>query len=222
MTDSQFIQKELRNEIRERKNVGYSARNRICGSKSKRLATLPSDSLTPKQWKERNGQVMTYNIAEPMSWKDFSAMPQDIQKQYISKLKDKYSVSGTTLSKAFGVSYNTMMRRVQLLGMGDRFTRKIKMSKDDENKFHVFWNRTGAGSEDVQRDEPAAQPTECTVSVDESPIECPVPFHDGAMGLTESSFTFRGQFNPTQIINTLRMVIKDNVPVNIEIRCSPA
>lgn len=46
MTDSAFIQKEFRSEIRDRKSVGYSARNRICGSKSKRAAKLPSDSLT--------------------------------------------------------------------------------------------------------------------------------------------------------------------------------
>lgn len=39
--------------------------------------SLPSDTLTEKQRKEKNGQVKSYNITRPMPWYEFEKMPED-------------------------------------------------------------------------------------------------------------------------------------------------
>ena len=38
---------------------------------------LPSDNLTAKQRREKNGEVKSYNITRPMPWPEFKALPED-------------------------------------------------------------------------------------------------------------------------------------------------
>lgn len=45
----------------QKKQLAQQARHRKRGSKS-RKCSLPSDSLTKKQWKERNGKTLSINL----------------------------------------------------------------------------------------------------------------------------------------------------------------
>ena len=65
-------------DVLQKKRTASGARHIKKGSKSKKC-TLPSGFLTAKQRKELNGNVTTYNLSEPMTWKSFKAMPLDIQ-----------------------------------------------------------------------------------------------------------------------------------------------
>lgn len=38
--------------------------------------TLPSDNLTAKQRREKNGEVKSYNITRPMPWPEFKTLPE--------------------------------------------------------------------------------------------------------------------------------------------------
>lgn len=40
--------------------------------------SLPSDTLTEKQRKEKNGEVKSYNITRPMPWREFKPMPEEM------------------------------------------------------------------------------------------------------------------------------------------------
>lgn len=44
--------------------------------------SLPSDTLTEKQRKEKNGEVKSYNITRPMPWHEFKAMPEDLKCEF--------------------------------------------------------------------------------------------------------------------------------------------
>ena len=102
MTDESYV---FRQTSLERKKIANGVYSRKRGSRSKKC-TLPSDSLTAGQLKKRNGEVMQYNLNKPMSWHTFKSMPEDLQREYIVKCKEKYGARGRDLAEMFGMSKN--------------------------------------------------------------------------------------------------------------------
>lgn len=78
-------------DVRDRKRVASMAKYKKNGSKSKKCS-LPSDGMTKKQWKERCGELMSFNIKKPMSWEQFKSMSHDLQKEYVTTLTTTYKV----------------------------------------------------------------------------------------------------------------------------------
>lgn len=72
--------------------------------------TLPSDNLTAKQRREKNGEVKSYNITRPMPWPEFKAMPEDLKREFFrnmqsfggtaSWLADEMGTASATISAA--------------------------------------------------------------------------------------------------------------------------
>lgn len=48
---------------------------------------LPSDNLTAKQRREKNGEVKSYNITRPMPWPEFKALPEDLKREYFRNMQ---------------------------------------------------------------------------------------------------------------------------------------
>lgn len=57
----------------QRKRLAQQAKYRKCGSKSKKCS-MSTDHMTQKQWKERNGKVVTVNLNQPITWDEFKAL----------------------------------------------------------------------------------------------------------------------------------------------------
>lgn len=102
MTDESYV---FRQTSLERKKIANGVYSRKRGSRSKKC-TLPSDYPTAGQLKKRNGEVMQYNLNKPMSWHTFKSMPEDLQREYIVKCKEKYGARGKDLAEMFGMSKN--------------------------------------------------------------------------------------------------------------------
>jgi hypothetical protein len=49
--------------------------------------TLPSDNLTAKQRREKNGEVKSYNITRPMPWPEFKAMREDLKREFFRNMQ---------------------------------------------------------------------------------------------------------------------------------------
>ena len=115
--------KDFDYEVRQRKQLAQQARHKKNGSKSKKCS-LPSDRLTAKQWKERNGEVMTYDLSKPMGWLQFKQLPADIQHEYINKLIAEYDASQSFFAKMFGISINTFKRYMEVIGFNHVFVQR--------------------------------------------------------------------------------------------------
>lgn len=48
--------------------------------------------------------MATYNISRPMKWDEFKEMPNDLQKDYVKKLRDFYNASDAKIAEMLGVS----------------------------------------------------------------------------------------------------------------------
>lgn len=121
-------------DVLQKKRIASGARHMKRGSRSKRCS-LPSDNLTPAQLKRRNGPVSTYKLDAPMRWDDFRAMPEDLQKQYLTNLVETYNVSIFKIADMLGVNTMTITRLRESLGI----TVKAKGGTRQEN--YEKWRR---------------------------------------------------------------------------------
>ena len=77
--------------------------------------SLPSDTLTEKQRKEKNGEVKSYNITRPMPWHEFKAMPEDLKREFFRNMQ---SFGGTAkwLAEEMGASAQTIIAYTERVG----------------------------------------------------------------------------------------------------------
>lgn len=107
---------------------------KLKGSKSKKC-TLPSDYLTKKQKRELNGECKTWQMNEFYSYKEFKAMPDDIQEAYLSTLVQKYEVSLRDISEqVLGANCNTLWRYINNKNYKKLIKFPRRSSKDGHNK----------------------------------------------------------------------------------------
>lgn len=101
---------------KERKQLGQSARKRVTG-KSK-YVTMPSDNLTPKERKELNGKLSTYEMDKPHTYLELLAFPKDIRKEYLQGIMDKYHPSINDLAYSMlHCGRNTALELLKGLGV---------------------------------------------------------------------------------------------------------
>lgn len=77
---------------------------------------LPSDNLTPGQMKQLNSEVELYSLGRPMKWAQVQAMPADLRRMYLEKLRDEYKATQIMLADMLGISVSTMRRNCTKLG----------------------------------------------------------------------------------------------------------
>lgn len=77
--------------------------------------SLPSDTLTEKQRKEKNGEVKSYNITRPMPWHEFKKMPEDLKREFFRNMQ---SFGGTAkwLAEEMNACDATIRREAELVG----------------------------------------------------------------------------------------------------------
>lgn len=89
------------------------------------------------------------NLNEPMSWVSFKAMPNDLQKEYVAKLVDRFHCNMKDLGMMFGVKTPTVSSYFKLVGVDMSPFGKGKCgSKQDRAAFNE-WAFGGASVEEV-------------------------------------------------------------------------
>ena len=92
---------EFDKDIREKKQIGYSARRKVVGGG--RRVGLPSDSLTKKEREALNSEVRSWNTKRVMPWGTYKQMPGDLQKEYLTNMRG-CGATATWLAAAMGVN----------------------------------------------------------------------------------------------------------------------
>lgn len=103
-------------EVLQRKRLARQARYRVNGSKSK-YCGLPSDNLTAKQLRERNGKVMEVNTNKPIRWKEFKELPDGLKREYMTAIIERYKPTFKQIAAMLGCSYATINRLMHDIGM---------------------------------------------------------------------------------------------------------
>lgn len=147
---------------KERKITAYSARHKKNGSKSKRC-TLPSDNLTAAQKKGLSGEVTTYEMGKPHTWKELKMWPTDLRKQYFDSLITKMEPTGKDLGLMLNVVPTYVSEILKGLGIR-RNARKVQLRTDEQM---AAWQRFLNGEiEPAPIPEPEPEPTPKTATYD--------------------------------------------------------
>lgn len=192
----------------KKKSVAHSAMRRKCGSKSKKCS-LPSDHITAKQWKERCGQVMSYNIGRPLLWAEFSKLPKDLKEEYMNNLIEKYSANARTMADIFGVSVATVFRVVK----NEELNVKFLKGKHPAGEKEVALGRFMKGEEEAPCSEPVSEVSntqETNGRVEELPAQTK---------LNSFTMNFSGEINVDMIANSLRYILCNSKTARIQINC---
>ena len=129
-------------DVKEKKKLVQSARRRVCGSRSKKC-TLPSDHLTPAQWKKKNGSIVTMNLNIPLMWEEFKALPVDLQKEYIMRCIARFNCNMSSFAELFGVHFTSIKRKFINLGIDmSLFQAGKKMTKEQKTEFENWLSPT--------------------------------------------------------------------------------
>ena len=97
---------EFEYDCLQKKRIGNNAFRRVG---LRRAVTLPSDSLDPAALQLRNGPCRTYRLGRPMNLAQFEAMPEDLRRAYLRRLRQR---GGTeeTVGRMLGISPRVMQQ----------------------------------------------------------------------------------------------------------------
>lgn len=77
--------------------------------------TLPSDNLTAKQRREKNGEVKGYNITRPMPWAEFKALPEDLKREFFRNMQS-FGGTASWLADEMGAASATIRAAAKAAG----------------------------------------------------------------------------------------------------------
>lgn len=203
-----------------KKNIAHSAARRKCGSKSKKCS-LSTDHMTNKQWNERCGDVVSYQIGKPMFWVEFCRLPKDLKEEYLNSLVDKYNANIRCLAEMFGVSPATISRAVKKEGLNVKFLRGKYPSGEKEAAFKQFL----CGSLSQEEETTTLKEPEDTANNNEFDKEKDENIVDETLKETHKtkldSFTinFSGKTDVDMIANSLRYILGNDTRARIQIIC---
>lgn len=201
---------EFEYDCYKKKNVAHSAMRRKCGSKSKKCS-LPSDNMTPKQWNERCGDVMSYNVGRPIKWAEFTKLPKDLKEEYMNNLIERYSANARTMADVFGVSVATVFRVVKNEELNVKFLKGKYPTGERLEAFKAFMSGESDQTEDTNEQSVEVAET-CSKETDQA---------GNAPKTRLDSFTmnFSGEVNVDMIANSLRYILSDSGHARIQIVC---
>lgn len=179
-------------DIRYRKNLAAQARFRK-GKIGGRKCTLSSDRMTAKQWKERCGELKTYQMGSPMAWQEFCEMPCEKKTEYIRGLQEKYGANAAAMSRMFGITPGYFSKYIKSNDIGVEFSTR-RMTPEEQTAFSQFCGVWESPPEAV------AEETEDAPEASQAPPERPCRM-DGL------SIAFSGKIDLGEVYNSLRTIL---------------
>lgn len=153
-------------DVRQKKQLVPSARRRVNGSKSKKCS-LPSDHLTPGQLARLSGPCVTIRMNEPISYEAFKLIPDNLKREYLIGLRDRYRVSQARVAKMMGASTGTLCMLYARL----RINAMLPPSTPEERRqYRELWDRFLAGGQPSEEDN-GEEKTDAPAETDTEP--CP-------------------------------------------------
>lgn len=208
-------------DVKERNAMKSGAFHKVKGSKSKRC-TLPSDNLTPAQKRKMNGPVKEYELHKAMSWKEFKALPVDLQQVHIDYIQRRFRVGATTIStEVFELSQYGLSSHMKAKGL--THTQYVGKHVSDETREAI--RKWKLGLEDtppapIATDEPIVVP-DAVPTPEESAPSLPEPKAEPTPAkaqLTVSSINAHVSGNAKYLLAYLGSLLGDrDADVRIEI-----
>lgn len=149
MTDEKYSYIQ---DVKDKKITARSARNKRTHNGKGGSVKLPSDYMTKKEIKAMSGEVKSYRLNEPMNWKEFKAMPDDIKVSYINLIRQKWNAPDSHIGKMMGTNVCSFSQEMHRLGIPST---RHSSEKWDKEGFYAWANGVP-----VQKEEPVVEAVE--------------------------------------------------------------
>lgn len=126
MKDEEYL---FREDVREKAITARSAHKRP------RRSGCRMPQYTAKELREMNGPTYTVNLGKPIAYKEFKALSESLQKEYLKDIFAKYNVGMSAVAELLGVPVSTCTSKLHKLGF--TFPRGFKPSKEDLERFRA-------------------------------------------------------------------------------------
>lgn len=134
MTDEAY---EFHQDVAEKKRIARSAfRKNACGKGAMRF---PSDHLSSEERSAMNGECTTYRMNDPMTWKEFKKLPDELKKVYILQVRERFHAKSKDFCELFSCSHYTFDKELARLGVG--VGHKMSKTPCDREAFKRWLNR---------------------------------------------------------------------------------
>lgn len=209
MTDEKYV---FTQDSQTKKNIARSASKRRTHNGKGGRVRLPSDNLSKKELKAMSGECKSYRLNEPMNYREFKAMPDDLKVTYIKLLREKYGVPDCKIADMMGLNKVTFSQEIKRIGLGHG-EKHGGYKKWDTDGFYAWCNGSSVTKQEEEIpvvEEPVAEEVTEEVPV-ETPVQTPVETyaipHHGNM-------TFNGRTE--DILKTVGCLLR-NADVRIHI-----
>lgn len=207
-------------DLKEKKTIGrgsFNKRSHCGGSGKKKWA---AELMTNKELAKMNGELKTYRLNDPMTWKEFRALPDDIKVMYIKGIQERFNPFDSSIAKMFGVHPSTLLDVLKRLGLThgnvDRFR------KWDRAGFEA-WARGEKPTEAYQSlpkptEEEVTEVIEVTEATEEPKVEEPIIERPKAMPMS-GHLRFEGKAD--DILNAIAVILGGanvNLTINWDIK----
>lgn len=183
---------EFTHDVVQRRRIASGAAHRVNGSKS-RACTLPSDYLTEAQRKALNGEVKSFNINMPMSWRGFRNLEDSQRKLYLDHLFTNYNPTINMLAEMLGISRATLTNFFAEKGIHSPRRRGARVTPADRLRWRAFCGSASSGSERCADFQLEVTEPQANVRYEEEPAACaesePQPCLDKVDFLTGMNIT---------------------------------
>lgn len=219
-------------ECWQKKILARQASHKKNGSKSKKCS-FPSDYLTKKQIKERNGAIVSINLDEPMKWEIFTALSPKTQSEYLKHIIQKYGATQTNIANMFGIAQSSFWRYCKTNDIDIKFSKGHRRSKEEQQAWDEFLTKFGIVPKASKLVDSKPIDAETTTVASNVPVESNVELikeslssdediksdtaQISAMKMNTVSLSFSGKIDINQITNSLRLILGNSATGQLNI-----
>ena len=164
-------------DVKDKGAIGRSARHRRTHTGKGGKVRFPSDNLSKKEIMKMSGECKSYRLNDPMTWKEFMSMPDDIKCTYVKLLRQKFNVPNKYIAEMLGVNNTYFSKEIGRLGISEGKNCRGRCTPWDRDGFYVWWKGVDMLPTPVPEEEPIQDPV---ISSDEPEafVEDDLPFEE--------------------------------------------
>ena len=100
-----------------------------------------------------NGEIKVYKMNEPITYSEFKEYPDDLKKQYVNNLREKFDVSDTAIAEMMGINKRTLNRLLNIIDASGGRRGSRKADCEGFEKWKNAHNVSCASVDDADADE---------------------------------------------------------------------
>lgn len=137
---------------------------------------LPSDYLSKKELKAMSGEVIEYaSLRGPMTWAEFKALPNDLKKEYVLWIREKFGAPDKYVAEMLGVSGATLTLYLTDAGCASGKSCGNGNKKWAKEAFYAWRSGAEEGVVEAEVIEPEEAPVENASVEPLEAVEEPIP-----------------------------------------------